>query len=272
MLRVNSKKRILSQKNQGVSVARNTGVENAKHNLIAFLDGDDLWESTYLENMFKLYLKFPKAGMYCCAGFVKNADGSIFKRINSKISEKFTKIQFFQNPHVFLHTSSTIVNKDIFNKTKGFPPGMIRNEDYALFFSIALISDVCYCNIPLSTYVGGVPNQATSNFSLKTLESTVFRFNYVFYNWCSSNKSNKEFLIFTKYELRHIFKRNNIKNEYKLIDYYFQNLDNKLLKEFYAFEIYLYKRKTFKTLSKLFINFTKLRWRLRGYPVFRTNK
>ena len=70
----NDNLRILSQKNQGVSVARNTGVENAKHNLIAFLDGDDLWESTYLENMFKLYLKFPKAGMYCCAGFVKNAD------------------------------------------------------------------------------------------------------------------------------------------------------------------------------------------------------
>ncbi|WP_111308308.1 glycosyltransferase family 2 protein [Confluentibacter sediminis] len=260
--------KIVSQKNQGVSVARNTGVENSKYNLIAFLDGDDLWEPTYLENMHNIYLKFPNAGMYCCAGFIKNADGSIFKRINNKITEKYSKISFFQNPHVFLHTSATMVQKDVFYRAKGFPPGMLRNQDYALFFSIALISDVCYCNIPLSTYVGGVPNQATSSFTMKTLNSVISRHNKVYNNWIQSNKTKNDFLIFTKYELRHQFKVHIIKNEYDFLDSFFRNLDLKLLKEFHFIERFMYKRKKLKFLSKLTINITKVRWRLRGYPIF----
>ena len=35
--------RIINQKNQGVSVARNIGVYHAKYEYIAFLDGDDEW-------------------------------------------------------------------------------------------------------------------------------------------------------------------------------------------------------------------------------------
>ena len=41
--------RIISQKNQGVSVARNTGIEKARGEWISFLDADDLWDSQYLD-------------------------------------------------------------------------------------------------------------------------------------------------------------------------------------------------------------------------------
>ena len=45
--------KIIKQKNQGVSVARNNGVRNAQYEYIAFLDGDDEWELKYLETIHK---------------------------------------------------------------------------------------------------------------------------------------------------------------------------------------------------------------------------
>src|SRR5690606_12651401 len=43
--------RLISQRNQGVSAARNTGIKNATFDWIAFLDGDDVWKEDHLEQI-----------------------------------------------------------------------------------------------------------------------------------------------------------------------------------------------------------------------------
>ena len=45
--------RIFHQENQGVSVARNRGVEEARCEYVALLDGDDEWHPDYLKIMTK---------------------------------------------------------------------------------------------------------------------------------------------------------------------------------------------------------------------------
>ena len=48
--------RIINQSNKGVSVARNTGIENAKGQFIALLDADDLWQEDNLKEKVNLLL------------------------------------------------------------------------------------------------------------------------------------------------------------------------------------------------------------------------
>jgi glycosyltransferase involved in cell wall biosynthesis len=51
---------IRHDKNRGYSAACNTGMSAAMGDVIAFLDSDDLWKSTYLERQVKFLLMHPE--------------------------------------------------------------------------------------------------------------------------------------------------------------------------------------------------------------------
>lgn len=55
---------LIHQQSKGVSNGRNEGILSASNNLIAFLDADDEWMPTFLEEIIELYESFPTAGIY----------------------------------------------------------------------------------------------------------------------------------------------------------------------------------------------------------------
>lgn len=59
--------RVFSQPNQGVSVARNKGLDVATGKYVAFLDSDDWWDANNLSNMVKT-AENTQSGILC-AGF-----------------------------------------------------------------------------------------------------------------------------------------------------------------------------------------------------------
>src|SRR5690349_11891161 len=66
--------RYIRQKNRGVAGARNRAVEASRGELVAFLDGDDLWEPDKLARQIELYDRYPNVGLL--AGDVLMFDGT----------------------------------------------------------------------------------------------------------------------------------------------------------------------------------------------------
>lgn len=64
----------LKQENRGLSGARNTGIRAATGDLIALLDGDDLWMPRYLETQTQFLRSHPEYDLvYCNARFFGNS-------------------------------------------------------------------------------------------------------------------------------------------------------------------------------------------------------
>lgn len=56
------------QKNQGVAGARNSGIRYAHGTLLAFLDGDDVWEAEKLEHQVATATRHPRSGLIVVDG------------------------------------------------------------------------------------------------------------------------------------------------------------------------------------------------------------
>jgi hypothetical protein len=140
---------------------------------------------------------------------------------------------------------------------------MKRNQDYACFFSIAMVSDVVYNGRTLSIYWGNIPGQATSQKNMDI--HVINRYNLCYENWVKTGKQNRIFLIFMKYEIRHqilVYLKN--KNTIE-ISYLIDNLSNDIKRQFLFFEWLLYKK--CHKFSIPYIYLTKIIWRMHGFPV-----
>jgi len=150
--------RLIQQKNKGVSVARNVGIQEARADLIAFLDADDEWMPDHLETLDRLKRQFPNAGAYSTAYLIKLPNLRIvtprFYAIPDKPWEglipNYFKSCALGSPPI---CSSTIgIPKSILEEMHGFNENIWRGEDTDLWGRIALKYPIAFSWEGLGVY------------------------------------------------------------------------------------------------------------------------
>ena len=144
------------EENVGVSNARNKGVAMASAPIVTFLDADDWWEPTFLEEMAGLIDRHPDAGIYGTGYYiVKNGK----KRLAPiGVDEGFEEGEInycavYAKTLCMPLTSITVaMPKAVFDETGGFKPHLKLGEDFDLWVRIALKHKTVFLNKPLSNY------------------------------------------------------------------------------------------------------------------------
>lgn len=142
--------RLVHQKNAGVSVARNKGIEEAKYELIAFLDADDEWQSEYLTSQYELYQKYPECSIYACNYKFKDnneniSDTTIRKipfREHDGILNNYFEVASCSHPPLW--TSAVMVRKEAIKIIGGFPQGIKSGEDLLTWARLSLKFKIAY--------------------------------------------------------------------------------------------------------------------------------
>ena len=142
--------RLIDQKNAGVSVARNRGIEEAQAEYIAFIDADDLWLPEFLQTIYEMIQKFPKAGLYATAYKKRNIQGLSSKEYEGYLPNYFESIVKGDN---LVWSSATCIPKKIFEENDiWFPVGEKYGEDQYVWARVAMKFAIAYSTKICSIY------------------------------------------------------------------------------------------------------------------------
>lgn len=152
--------RLIHKENGGVSSARNVGIRAAKYPFVALLDGDDYWDSTFLEEQLTLIEDFPKAGIWGVNyAFVK---GDRCEPCYQGMGEGFRGYVegYFATSHNDLFCSSSVViSKDVFEKVGYFDERIASSEDLDMWYRIILHYPVVFYDKVLAYYNQNAENR-----------------------------------------------------------------------------------------------------------------
>ena len=150
--------RLIRQENAGVSMARNNGVAASQGDYLCFLDADDWWEPTFLEEMSKLIVEFPDAGIYGTGYTIVNETKHKTRVAPIGVEAGFEK-GYINYCRVYAKTLampltsiSVAIPRPVFDEMHGFPKGIKLGEDFLLWIHIALKHKVAFLNKPLAYY------------------------------------------------------------------------------------------------------------------------
>lgn len=140
---------LIDKNNEGVSIARNTGLQVAKNEWICFLDADDQWTDDFLDNMYKIIKKYPEAIMYSLQ-HTTQVNGNEWRRNRSYYKDDFMGYveDFFKASLIgsIANSSKTCVAKKKLVEIGGFPEGVKSGEDLYVWIELALLGKVAFYN------------------------------------------------------------------------------------------------------------------------------
>ena len=134
--------------NLGASAGRNTGVEKARGEYIAFLDSDDRWMLNKLEKQMAVFQKKTSTGVVYCRYYIvkgKRKEISSWPEI-SKYNGKLHEELLIGN---FITSSSALLKKKILEKSAGFDTKLPAYQDWEFFLRVSKYANFAFVDEPL---------------------------------------------------------------------------------------------------------------------------
>ncbi len=128
--------RVLSQDNQGPAVARNNGFAQARGEVVALLDSDDIWLPDKLASQLALLDLHPEVALAHSEveEFFEDGRATPWTRRPPVLSGIVLRPLLRRN---FIHTMTVMLRKTAFREVKGFDPVYPPCEDWDLWLRIA---------------------------------------------------------------------------------------------------------------------------------------
>jgi len=218
------------KENDGVSAARNYGIEKAKSDYITFIDADDYWYQGFLDEMFKNINSYPELKVFSAAIEIETSKSVIAAEYSIKKTADFEIVNYFtaSTKRTVLCSSSTVLHKMVFEQTGQFNTKLKSGEDTDLWIRIGLIYQIHFSWKILARYVYD-PHSLSKKHKI-TIDSINFC------NYQSLEETNpdlKKFLDLNRFSLaiksKIINDKENFKKLYKQIDLNKLSLKKRLL-------------------------------------------
>lgn len=152
--------KLVEKMNGGVSSARNEGIKSASSEYIAFLDGDDLWEPEFLEEISRLIEDFPDAGIWGTSYFF--LENGIKRTADKPLPEGYYGIvdnAEWDKAHIYC-SSAVCCRKSALEQIGLFDERIAYGEDLDVWWRIMLNYPSAFSNKPLAVYRFDESNRA----------------------------------------------------------------------------------------------------------------
>lgn len=145
-----------SATNQGAGATRNTGISKSSGEYIALLDGDDVWEPTFLEEILRLEVALPKHAVFATAVLVEDKARSVPSRysFDTSTSGEFLDLDYFESSliNTILTSSSAVVHQSVFKNIGTYDSTIKSGQDTDLWIRIGLEYRIGFSTKQLVTY------------------------------------------------------------------------------------------------------------------------
>lgn len=150
------------QNNRGVSAARNTGIQQATGDWIAFLDSDDSWLEEKLATQVRALQQAPETKV-CHTEEIWIRNGT---RVNAMHKHKKTGGWIFKHclPLCAMSPSSIMIHRSVLDDVGLFDENLPACEDYDLWLRISAKYPVLFIEQPLINKYGGHEDQLSQKY------------------------------------------------------------------------------------------------------------
>lgn len=162
--------KLISQKNQGVSQARNTGILKSRGTYIAFLDADDIWEPSKLEKQVKAFESNPELGLVDTQVFMIDQQNNILHMAGSSYQEGNVLRRAIEE-NLVMCGSSPMIRRQCIEKVGFFDTGLHGTEDWHMWARIAIYYPFKVITEPLVRYRQH-PSSISKNWKRMSLETS----------------------------------------------------------------------------------------------------